>query len=177
MSFKEPYPEELLRVARKVVWYDQPEETLSDGKNFLTHLMVYGSPADVEVVERYVGEEEFRAVLEQAPAGVFTPAAWERWHARLAMSQRELPRRELPSEDGPSGGLHATNAGMDKTIRKYSNFDEMKADEYRYWQSRPVHERIAAVSELTEEGYKLKGFKPDAFRLHRTLVHFERPPR
>jgi len=66
---------------------------------------------------------------------------------------------------------------MDKTIRKYASFDEMKADEYRYWQSRPVHERVAAVSELTEEGYKLKGFKPDAFRLHRTLVHFERAPR
>jgi hypothetical protein len=65
---------------------------------------------------------------------------------------------------------------MDKTIRKYMDFDEMKADEYRYWQSRPAHERVAAVSELTEEGYKLKGFKPDAFRLQRTLVHFERAP-
>jgi hypothetical protein len=31
---------------------------------------------------------------------------------------------------------------MDKTIRKYTSFDEMKADEYRYWQSRPVYERI-----------------------------------
>jgi len=66
---------------------------------------------------------------------------------------------------------------MDKTIRKYANFGDMKADEYRYWQSRPVQERVDAVSELTEEGYKLKGFKPDAFRLHRTLVHFERAPR
>jgi len=66
---------------------------------------------------------------------------------------------------------------MEKAIRKYKDFDEMKADEYRYWQSRPVHERVAAVSELTEEGYKLKGFKRDAFRLHRTLVHFERAPR
>jgi hypothetical protein len=52
---------------------------------------------------------------------------------------------------------------MDKTIRKYKNFGDMKADEYRYWQGRPAHERIAAVAELTEEGYKLKGFKPDAF--------------
>jgi hypothetical protein len=25
-------------------------------------------------------------------------------------------------------------------IRKYASFDEMKADEYRYWQSRPVHD-------------------------------------
>ena len=60
------------------------------------------------------------------------------------------------------------------TVRKYTDFDEMKAEEYRYWQSRPIHERVAAVSELAEEGYKLKGFKPDAFRLQRSLVHFER---
>jgi hypothetical protein len=44
---------------------------------------------------------------------------------------------------------------MDKTIRKYTDGEEMKADEYRYWQSRPVHERVAAVWELTEEGYRL----------------------
>ena len=24
------------------------------------------------------------------------------------------------------------------TIRKYTDFEEMKADEYRYWQSRPL---------------------------------------
>ena len=63
---------------------------------------------------------------------------------------------------------------MDKTIRKYTDFDELKADEYRYWQSRPVHERMAAVSELTEEGYRMKGMGPDALRLQRTLVRFER---
>ena len=66
---------------------------------------------------------------------------------------------------------------MDKTIRRYSDFEEMKADEYRYWQSRPVHERVAAVSELSEEGYRMKGVGTDAFRLQRTLVRFERLPR
>jgi len=66
---------------------------------------------------------------------------------------------------------------MDKTIRKFTNFEDLKAEEYRYWQSRPVHERIAAVAELTEACYRLKGFKPDDFRLQRTLVHFERAPR
>jgi hypothetical protein len=66
---------------------------------------------------------------------------------------------------------------MDKTIRKHASFDEMKADEYLYWQSRPVHERVAAVLELTEELYRMKGLHPDAFRLQRTLVYFERAPR
>ena len=66
---------------------------------------------------------------------------------------------------------------MDKTIRKYTDFDQMKADEYRYWQSRPVHERVAAVSELTQEQYAMRGEAPDVPRLQRTLVHFERTPR
>jgi hypothetical protein len=66
---------------------------------------------------------------------------------------------------------------MDKSIRKYASFDEMKADEYRYWQSRPVHERVASVWELTVDCYTLKGFKADAFRLQKSLVHFDRAPR
>lgn len=65
---------------------------------------------------------------------------------------------------------------MDKTIRKFTSFEELKADEYRYWQSRPVHERINAASELTTEHYRIKGAAPDVFRLQRTLVRFEREP-
>ena len=63
---------------------------------------------------------------------------------------------------------------MDKTIRKYTRFDELKADEYRYWPSRPVHERVAAVSELTQEHYAMNGAAPSVPRLQRTLVRLER---
>jgi len=63
---------------------------------------------------------------------------------------------------------------MDKTVRKYTSFDETKADEYRYWQSRPAHERMAAVSEITQELYAMKGEAPDPPRLERTLVRVER---
>lgn len=69
---------------------------------------------------------------------------------------------------------------MDKTIRKYNSLadlDEVKADEYRYWQSRPLHERMAAVSEITQEQYAMKGAVQDVPRLQRTLVRFERPQR
>ena len=40
MNLTAPYPVELLCVARKVVWYDTPEQTLADLKTFLSHLMV-----------------------------------------------------------------------------------------------------------------------------------------
>lgn len=68
--------------------------------------------------------------------------------------------------------------GVDKTIRRYTEFDEMKADEYRYWQSRPVHERLDTAAELSVMGYRLKEPKRDVqSRLQRTLVLIQRAPR
>jgi len=61
---------------------------------------------------------------------------------------------------------------MEKTIRKYSSYKPMKADEYRYWQSRPVHERMDAVSELTTAAYALKGMTPDVPRLQAAVSAF-----
>jgi hypothetical protein len=46
---------------------------------------------------------------------------------------------------------------MELSLRKYSSFDEMKADEYRYWQSRPVHGRMDAVEELNRAADLMKG--------------------
>jgi hypothetical protein len=66
---------------------------------------------------------------------------------------------------------------MDKTTRLYASQKEMKADEYRYWQSRPVHERMSAVAELTRAAYALKEPAADVRRLQRTLVCLQRPQR
>lgn len=105
MSLAVPYPVELLRVARKVVWYEKPEETLADLRTFLSHLMVYGSAADVAITERYVPAEEFRRVLEDAPAGVFTQDVWRKWHERFGMPTPPLPRRRFPDGSlGPEPG-------------------------------------------------------------------------
>jgi hypothetical protein len=49
MIIAEPYPAQLLQIARKVVWYDSPEQTLRDVQYVACHLMVYGSPEDVAV--------------------------------------------------------------------------------------------------------------------------------
>jgi len=53
----------------------------------------------------------------------------------------------------------------------------MKAEEYRYWQSRPVHERMAAVSEITRAAWSLKEALPDVPRLQRTVAVLPRPRR
>ena len=106
MTVARPYPPELLRVARKVVWYDAAERTLDDVPTFVAHLMVYGSPADVKVVEKYMSREEFRKALGNAPAGIFTQDAWIRWHEKLGIRPiPPLPRRRFPDGSlGPEAG-------------------------------------------------------------------------
>src|SRR5580658_1541248 len=70
-----PYPAELLRVARKVVWYAKPEQTLADLKTFLSHLMVYGGHQDQETDGqmgkglRARGRHPFAAAKAQQPEG------------------------------------------------------------------------------------------------------------
>jgi hypothetical protein len=64
---------------------------------------------------------------------------------------------------------------MDKTIRRHTNFDELKADEYRYWQSRPVHERMNAAAELSITQFPWKGPARNVQSgLQRTLVRVQR---
>ena len=66
---------------------------------------------------------------------------------------------------------------MDPIVRKYSSFDDMKADEYRYWQSRSVQERMDAVEEMIQAAYAIKGWKiePDVPRLQRPFVRLSCP--
>ncbi len=47
------------------------------------------------------------------------------------------------------------------TVTRYTSLDEMKADEYRYWQSRPAYERLGAVSELAKDANGEVAGSPD----------------
>jgi len=67
---------------------------------------------------------------------------------------------------------------MDKTsrfpIRRYTDLDAMKADEYDYWRQLPAHQRMQAVTDITAEAYGLKDPDRHASRLQRALVHLQR---
>jgi hypothetical protein len=60
----------------------------------------------------------------------------------------------------PADSGHTGTQPVRGTLRRFDSFADKKADEYRYWHSRRVHERVTAVSELSIEGYTLKGTLP-----------------
>ena len=69
------------------------------------------------------------------------------------------------------------NLCMDMSVHIYDSLEEMKADEYRYWQSRPAHERLSATSEMSLSAYGMKESATNVPRLQRTLVVLQRPQR
>lgn len=66
------------------------------------------------------------------------------------MHEIRRPTNSSPIDTKPARG----------TLRRFDSFADMKADEYRHWDSRPAHERLTAISELSIEGYRLKGTLP-----------------
>jgi hypothetical protein len=64
---------------------------------------------------------------------------------------------------------------MDKTIRRVTDIEEQQAETYRYWQSRPVSEKFAAIDEIVRAAYRFKGIRVEEMPSSRTLVRVERP--
>jgi hypothetical protein len=80
---------ELLRVARRVVWFEEPEKALADPVHFLAHVMVFGTAEDLRALRGIVGKAEFREALEEAPPGIFDARSWAYWN--LVCDRRPPP--------------------------------------------------------------------------------------
>jgi hypothetical protein len=75
-----PVTPELLRVARRVIWFEEPERVLADPVQFLAHVMVFGAVEDLVALRGIVGKDDYRKVLEQAPPGIFDARSWAYWN-------------------------------------------------------------------------------------------------
>jgi len=62
-----PVTPEFLQVARRVVWFQEPEEALADPVHFLAHVMTHGTSEDLRTLQGLVGIDAFREVLARAP--------------------------------------------------------------------------------------------------------------
>jgi hypothetical protein len=94
------YPPEFLKVVKRVVWFDPPEETLKHPRLFLAHLMNFGTEEDIQVAKKYFSDEAFKDALEHAPPGVFTHRSWERWNVLYGRTPvPPLPKRFPESPD------------------------------------------------------------------------------
>jgi hypothetical protein len=84
-----PKTPELLEVARRVIWFEEPERALADPLQLLAHVMVFGTLEDLWALRGIVGKDDYREVLEHAPPGIFDPRSWAYWN--LICGHRPAP--------------------------------------------------------------------------------------
>jgi hypothetical protein len=92
-----PVTPDLLSVAERVVWFKQPEQTLADPVHFIAHVMTYGMPDDLRILQTVVGSDAYLEVLDNAPPGVFDARSWAYWNLKFGRTPAPpLPVRNIP---------------------------------------------------------------------------------
>lgn len=74
------HPDELVAIAKRVVWFESPEESLREPKRFLAYLMTYGTLEEILVTRNYFSDDDFRTALRDAPPGIFDIRSWTYWN-------------------------------------------------------------------------------------------------
>jgi hypothetical protein len=91
---------DLLRVARRVVWFKPPEEAVEVPRHFLAYAMTYGTDEDIVVVRRYFSDADLKDVLADPAPGVFDAKSWAYWNLVLGRSPPPpLPVRRIRGEE------------------------------------------------------------------------------
>jgi len=105
-----------LEIARRVVWFEPPERALANPVQFMAYAMTYATHEDMQVIRRYVSDDEFREALDRAPPGIIDARSWAYWNCKMGRYPAPpLPRRTLgdlavepeswPPRCGATGGV------------------------------------------------------------------------
>lgn len=88
-----PARSEVLNVARRVVWFQEPVEALTDPARFLSYVMTYGTVEDLAALQGVVDLDDYREALEHAPPGILDARSWAYWNLRCGRQ----PAPPMPS--------------------------------------------------------------------------------
>ena len=88
---------ELEAVARRIIWFETPDEALAHPNRFLAYLMTYGTLEEVLIARKYFDDDAFRAALDNPPPGIFDVRSWHYWNAVYGRDPiPALPQRHIP---------------------------------------------------------------------------------
>jgi hypothetical protein len=71
------------QIARRIVWFEPAEQALAQPVRFMAYAMTYARHEDMQVIRRYVSDDDFREALDLAPPGVIDPRSWAYWNLKM----------------------------------------------------------------------------------------------
>ena len=81
------------RLARRYVWWRQPDATLGDLPRLLCQIMAFGTARDYVAARRIWGETAFKDALRGALPGAMDGCSWAYWHRHFKLPARPIPAR------------------------------------------------------------------------------------
>ena len=91
---------DLERVAGRTVWFKTPRDAVADPVHFVAHVLTYGTHEDVQILRRYVSDEDLAEAIRNAPPGVFDGRSWAYWNLKTGRYPAPpMPKRRF--EESP----------------------------------------------------------------------------
>ncbi len=78
-----PLNPETEALARRIVWFEPPAQALADPVRFMAYAMRYALHEDMQIIRRYVSDDDFREALDRAPPGIIDPRSWAYWNSKF----------------------------------------------------------------------------------------------
>ena len=72
-----------LDVARRVIWFEPPEQELSDPIRFMAYACTFARHEDMQAIRRYGCDDDFRSALDHSPPGIIDARSWAYWNSKL----------------------------------------------------------------------------------------------
>lgn len=108
-----PVTPETAEVARRIIWFEEPEKALADPVRFMAYAMTYARHKDMRVIRQHVSDDEIRQALDTAPPGIIDPRSWAYWNLRMGRFPPPPPRRRTFG-DSPTNQPASTTSLEDR---------------------------------------------------------------
>ncbi len=83
-------------LARRLVWFEEPQQALSDTFRFVAYAMARATHEDMQLLRRFLSDDDLREALDHAPPGIIDPRSWAYWNSKLGRYPvPPLPERHL----------------------------------------------------------------------------------
>ena len=83
------------RLARRYVWWMDPDAALGDPPRLLCQIMAFGTARDYVAARRLWGEGAFKDALRTARPGALDERSWVFWHRHFELPPCALPKRHF----------------------------------------------------------------------------------
>lgn len=83
-------------LARRLVWFEEPEEALSDTFRFVAYALSSATHEDMKLLRSFLTDDDLREALDHAPPGIIDERSWAYWNSKLGRYPAPpLPERQF----------------------------------------------------------------------------------